>query len=272
MPLKRSSSFPQLKEPAQSLERSKSIGNINSGHSKSSTISTAQAALHFARMSQRNGCSNQRAGYSGSLRPWIPKVPTVSIKLMSELRSQYDAKKGLSDKRVDYIMKAQFGNCGEKSQLVCDYLSRAGLLVFQDFNIVFLWPDDHHFVVLNQNADEKGKFPDSFSDWDENAVVIDAWAGICVAARHYPETWSMMLDTMDAVDYELLGVFYVDDCGERKEVRKWMRANADYWKQMPWINRKFQLYKAPPLHELYRVWNESTGKPEINKFIRVRRI
>ncbi len=222
-------------------------------------MTIAQAALQFARRHQRKGCSNKRAGYSGSTRPWIPRVSSVSMKLIADLRAQYND--NLHD-YVDSIMKAQFGNCLEASYLVCDYLIRAGLLASQDFNIVSLWPDDHIFVVLHQNADEEGQFPFNFSHWNENAVIIDAWMGICVAARHFPEVWCMMLDTMDAVDYELFDCFFDSECNN--VLRKWIRASEAHWKRIPYVNKKFEFNQAPQQMAI-RFWNKREGKPDENR-------
>ncbi len=260
MPIHRSSSFPRLNQPAQSLKRSKSIDHLNSsGHSTSSAISIGQGALQFARRHLRKGCCNLRAGYSGSTRPWIPRTPTVSLKLIQDLRAQCN---GNVHDYVDSVMKAQFGNCGEASYLVCDYLTRAGLLALQDFNRVSLWPDDHSFVVLYQNADEKGLFPFNFSHWNESAVIIDAWMGICVAARHFPEVWCMMLDTMDAVDYELFNYFYDSECNTL--LPKWIRASAAHWKQIPCSNKKIEADNTPRRNAA-RYWNKREGKPDENR-------
>ena len=100
----------------------------------------------------------QRAGYSGSTRPWIPRVPTVSGKLLNDLRAQWNGK--VHHYVVNSVMPAKFGNCVEKAYLVYDYLIHGGLLAPQDIvNLVSFWPDSHVFVVLHQNADEKGSVP-----------------------------------------------------------------------------------------------------------------
>ncbi len=54
--------------------------------------------------------------------------------------------------------------------------------------VVNLVPD-HVCVALGQEPLKDEKFPDDFSDWDPNAVICDAWAGIVCPATEYPKVW-----------------------------------------------------------------------------------
>ncbi|WP_330924343.1 hypothetical protein [Candidatus Sororendozoicomonas aggregata] len=237
MPLDNSAISPRNHTP---LVRSKSVHRLNSTNTHATSI--AQAALRFAKYHMRRGAGNLGAGHVNPVKSWTPCFSSENATLLDKVRQQTAKATNLSN-LIRFIMKGGVGNCGEQSCLVYFYLN-----YLQDnppvCYMVKLSPDDHTFVVLHQHPDEQGLFPKNFSDWDEDAVVIDAWAGICVAARHYPDIWRMTLDTMGAVGIELDTIVSKNN-KEGTEEFKWLVANDPFWRQMLDVNEKYQLGKQP---------------------------
>ncbi|WP_330924344.1 hypothetical protein [Candidatus Sororendozoicomonas aggregata] len=223
-----------------SLVRSKSVHRLNSATTHATSI--AQAALRFARYHTRFGACNLGAGHVNPVKPWTPYFSPANARLLCEIRQQTARATDLCS-YISIIMKGGVGNCGEQACLVHFYLHSLPENPPVCY-MVKLSPDDHTFVVLHQHPDEQGLFPKNFSDWDEDAVVIDAWAGICVAARHYPDIWRMTLDTMGAVGIEL-DTFVSEDGKEGKRKFKWLEANDPFWRQILDVNEKYQLGKQP---------------------------
>ncbi len=227
MPFHRSASFQNLVQSQYGHELD------NAAPQK---LSMAQAALCFANIHTSLGSSNLGVGHLTAIKPWTPCLPdpdVINYMLLSSRPKRANC--GLKD-YVSAITKSQVGNCGEKNILVCYFLLQQATPV--KYHRVFLWPDDHEFVVLSQEPSEQGLFPENFNDWNDDAVVIDPWIGICASARHYPELWRMKLDTMAAVGIELRAPCF--------EKGKWLKANVSSWKNMLDNNQKYTL-RAHPL-------------------------
>lgn len=199
--------------------------------------SIAQAAFRFANVHTSSGCGNIGVGHLSAIKSWTPSLPDADevddiIHASRQKRRKYNFEDYISE-----VKKVQVGNCGEKSKLVCYFLSQQpGPLTYYR---VSLWPNSHGFVVMDQEPSVIGGFPDNFNDWNDQAVIIDPWIGICAPARHYPELWQMKLDTMAAVGIELRTPFY--------EEGKWVRADVSYWKNMLERNKKY----ATVNHDLF---------------------
>lgn len=197
--------------------------------------SIAQAALRFANAHTPLGSGNLGAGHLSAIKPWTPELPDAYraddiIRESREKRKHYPFKDYISE-----VMRCQAGNCGGKSNLVCYFLSQQPNPPIH--HRVSLWPNSHSFVVIGQEPDEEGQFPDNFNDWNDDAVIIDPWISICGPARHYPELWHMKLDTMGAVGIELRSASH--------EQGKWVKANTPYWKNMLENNKKYLSSKLP---------------------------
>ena len=227
MPFHRSASFQNLVQSQYGDE----LGNADPHK-----LSVAQAALRFANTHTSLGSSNLGVGHLTAIKPWTPRLldPDALNNILLSSRLER-ANCSLKD-YVSAVTKSQVGNCGEKNILVCYFLLQQATPVICDR--VLLWPDDHEFVVLNQKPSEQGLFPENFNDWNDDAVVIDPWIGICASARHYPELWRMKLDTMAAVGIELRAPCF--------EKGKWLKANVSSWKNMLDNNQKYAL-RAHPL-------------------------
>ncbi|WP_330924246.1 hypothetical protein [Candidatus Sororendozoicomonas aggregata] len=218
--------------------RSQSINQLCTGSTEPQKLGVAQAALRFANAHTSLGCGNQRAGHLSGIKPWTPELPD-SKKAEKIIVNSRKSRENYFLEEEEYIFEvaqSQAGNCGEKSSLVCFFLSQQpDFLIYHEVSI---WPADHTFVVMNQRPNRKGQFPDNFNDWNEDAVIIDPWLGICGPARHYPELWRMKLDTMAAVGVELSNGYGLIS-------RKWHKANAELWQKMPESNKKFLASKRP---------------------------
>lgn len=212
---------------------------------KQSSTNYAQAALRFASAHTPLGSSNMGVGRLSAIKPWTPNLPDPEAidKVLEDSRDRVKRerrRKGKNYSLDDYVAevaRSQAGNCGEKSILVCYFLSQQPdpLIYYR----VSLWPNDYSFVVMDQKPNIKeGLFPCNFKDWDENAVVIDPWLCICGPARHYPDLWRMKLDTMAAVGIELSN-------GYGSEGRNWLKANSDYWQKVPDVNKKYVTGRTP---------------------------
>jgi hypothetical protein len=82
------------------------------------------------------------------------------------------------------------GNCYEQAILAYDYLhdnlKEAGVTL----DIASLKPPgNHNIVTINQPKNSEGIYPKEFSDWNEDAFVVDPWAKIACPAREYPKEW-----------------------------------------------------------------------------------
>ncbi|WP_330924235.1 hypothetical protein [Candidatus Sororendozoicomonas aggregata] len=208
-------------------------GSVSTGSHK---LSMAHAALRFANAHTPLGCSNQGVGHLDAIHPWTPDLPDSKKAEKIILKSRKKRKNYFFQERVVEIAKSQAGNCGEKSALVCFFLSQQPNRPI--YYRVSLWPADHTFVVINQRPSKEGLFPDNFNDWNDDAVIIDPWVGICGPARHYPELWRMKLDGMAEVGVELSN-------GYGLIKRNWLKANAELWQTMPDRNRKYVANKCP---------------------------
>ncbi len=213
---------------------------------KQSSTNYAQAALRFASAHTPLGGSNMGVGRLSAIKPWTPNLPDPEAidtvlkdsrdRIQREKQRQGEENYSLDD-YVAEVARSQAGNCGEKSILVCYFLSQQPdpLIYYR----VSLWPNDYSFVVMDQKPNIKeGLFPCNFKDWDENAVVIDPWLCICGPARHYPDLWRMKLDTMAAVGIEL-------SYASRERQYNWLKANAGFWKTLLESNKKFVAERRP---------------------------
>ena len=197
------------------------------------TDTAGSAALKFAKAYTPLGPNNQGSGQVAAPKAWTP-VKSVETKTLSKLAidrlKANTPAQGCSMADVlayaQLVMKEKAGNCFEQSALVCLFLSAyPGNLLFR---LVRLQPPaDHIFVAIGQNPGGGGFFPDNFSAWNADAVVVDPWVGICVKARHYPEIWRMKLDVMGAVGEEL-----------PRSAGGWLKANDASWRNAPTVHRK----------------------------------
>ncbi len=226
------------------LHRFTSLQNLIQPHYVHEQVSSAapqqpgigEAALRFANAHTPLGSSNQRVGHLSAMKPWTPQLPDpeVAEEVIDQLRDQ--AFRLSNSEFISEIQRGQAGNCGERCQLVCYFLSQQPDPPI--YYRVTLHPGDHGFVALNQKPTKQGLFPDNFNDWNDDAVIIDPWIGICAPARHYPELWRMKLDTMAAVGIELSN-------GYGPEGRNWLKANSDYWQKVPDVNKKYVTGRTP---------------------------
>ncbi|WP_330924345.1 hypothetical protein [Candidatus Sororendozoicomonas aggregata] len=242
MPLHRSATLPRQRRTRSLLVRSESLHKLESASPCS--YSLAQAALRFAKHHTPRGSANQGAGHVKQAKPWTPYFPPENRALVAQLR--YRRKTEVSganadDKYVELIKEAKVGNCTEQSFLVYYFLLHQHNP--PECHMVSLSPGDHVFVVLNESPNEEYLFPDHFNDWREDAVIIDAWVGICVAARRYPDVWRMTLDTMAAMGIELC-LDTGNDEGSR-DIYQWLEANTPCCRQMLDVNKKYRFGKEP---------------------------
>jgi hypothetical protein len=121
---------------------------------------------------------------------------------IDELRDSWKAKgqapdlKQLAKIIYNYGQEAA-GNCEEYAIVAYDYLSvnLNGALL----DIVKLKdPGDHAFVVINQPKNDNGSYPKCFSEWDENAYIVDPWVKIACPAREYPKEWETKMHKWEA--------------------------------------------------------------------------
>lgn len=229
MPIQRSASL-------QNLVQSQYVHELVS-RAAPQQPSIAQASLRFANVHTSLGSGNIGVGHLSAIKPWTPSLPDADevddiIHASRQKRKKYNFEEYISE-----VKKVKVGNCGEKSNLVRYFLSQQpGPLIYYR---VSLWPNSHCFVVMDQEPSVEGLFPDNFNDWNDQAVIIDSWAGICAPARHYPELWHMKLDTMAAVGIELRTPSH--------EQGNWLKADVPYWKNMLEKNKKYVSAKRPPL-------------------------
>ncbi|MEI7870402.1 MAG: hypothetical protein WCI11_21200 [Candidatus Methylumidiphilus sp.] len=196
--------------------------------------SVAQTALKFAKAYTPLGPNNQSSGQLAPVKPWTPsrspETKMLSNLAINRLKANTPVQGCAMGNVLAYarmVMNERAGNCFEQSALVCLFLS-----VHPDnpyFRLVRLAPPaDHIFVAIGQAPGADGYFPDDFSAWNPNAVIIDPWVGISVKARHYPEIWGMKLDVMGAVGEEL----------PRATGYGWHKANDASWRNAPTAHRK----------------------------------
>lgn len=229
MPLQRSASL-------QNLVQSQYVHEQVSRAAHQQT-SVAQAAFRFANVHTSLGSGNIGVGHLSAIKSWTPSLPDADevddiIHVSRQKRKNCNLEDSISE-----VKKVKVGNCGEKSRLVCYFLSQQpGTLTYYH---VSLWPNNHSFVVMDQEPNVIGGFPDNFNDWNDQAVIIDPWIGICAPARHYPELWQMKLDTMAAVGVELRTPSH--------EEGEWVKADVSYWKNMVERNKKYAAVK----HDLF---------------------
>ncbi len=192
----------------------------------------AQAALKFAKACIPLGTNNQGVGQLSAPKAWNPpraastrQDATLAVNKLKEITP---APGCTMEQVVEYgrqVMKIKAGNCFEQCAAACLYLS--GRVENPQFQLVRLNPPaDHIFLVLDQAPGHDGFFPDNFTNWNANAVVIDPWVSICCKARDYPMLWGMKLDVMAAAGEELAGS------------NGWSKANHATWKSAPTTNRK----------------------------------
>jgi hypothetical protein len=82
------------------------------------------------------------------------------------------------------------GNCYEQSILAYSYLQDNLGMIEIILDIVSLKPPgNHNIVAINQPRNSEGIYPKDFSDWGEDAFVVDPWAKIACPAREYPSKW-----------------------------------------------------------------------------------
>jgi len=195
-------------------------------------ITLAQAALRFAKTCVPLGTNNQGSGQLAAPKTWNPpRTPatrhdaTTAVKL---LKHSAPGQGCSMDEIVAYghqVMKEKAGNCLEQCAVACIYL--AGREENPVFRLVHLSPPgDHIFVVLNQAPDGHGFFPDNFSNWSGNAVIVDPWVSICCKAQDYPMWWKMKLDVMATAGEELAGS------------GGWTKANDAAWRNALTAHRK----------------------------------
>jgi len=200
--------------------------------------SAPQAALKFARAYTPLGPDNQSSGQTAPVKPWTPaRTPAQKqdAKLGVTTLKKIAPTQGCTMTSVfayaREVMKTKAGNCLEQSALVCLFLSKYPSN--PNFRLVALAPPaDHVFVVIDQTPNGLGYFPDDFSAWNPNAVIVDPWVGICVKARHYPEIWRMTLDVMGSVGMEL-----------PRAAGGWQKANDASWRTAPTLYQKLSFTK-----------------------------
>jgi hypothetical protein len=121
------------------------------------------------------------------------------------------------------------GNCLEQSAAATVYLSWQ--MKNGGFNLVYLAsPGDHIFIVIGHAPEAAGRYPKSFAEWNEEAVVCDPWAKIACSAREYPRRWQEKLDKWAGRGLELPRK---SDSGGG-----WMKANDRFWYQAPFEHDK----------------------------------
>lgn len=195
-------------------------------------ITLAQAALKYSKACVPLGPNNQGAGQLAAAKAWnAPRdamTRQAATLAVNSLKNLAPGPGCTMDQIVGYgreVMKHQAGNCLEQCAAACVYL--AGSSENPVFHLVRLNPPaDHIFVVLNQVPAADGFFPDDFSNWNANAVIIDPWVSICCKAVDYPMWWKMKLDVMGAGGEELAGS------------GGWAKASDASWKNAPTAHRK----------------------------------
>jgi hypothetical protein len=121
---------------------------------------------------------------------------------------------------------AGVGNCMEMAAVACGYLS--SVKGAPAFHVCTLSPPaDHVFVVIGQDP-QKGRFPDDFSTWDDEAAVCDPWANIACLANDYPQAWDSKMEKWASRGKEIQGG---EDKGAMALAPKWI-SPAD-WKSLP---------------------------------------
>lgn len=241
------------------LQRSTSLQNLvqfqyvhEASRAAPQQPSIAQAALRFANVHTSSGSGNIGVGHLSAIKPWTPSLPDADevddiICVSRQKRKKYNIEDYVSE-----VKKVQVGNCGEKSKLVCYFLSQQPSPPV--YYRVSLWPNSHNFVVMDQEPGVEGGFPDNFNDWNDQAVIIDPWIGICAPARHYPELWQMKLDTMAAVGIELRAPFHQEG--------DWVKADVPYWKNMLERNKKYATDKHNLFASCLSLFLYSRSKPK----------
>lgn len=195
-------------------------------------LTLAQAALKYAKASVPLGTNNQGVGQLAAPKGWNPPRNPMDRQLatlaVNSLKNTMPGPGCTMAEVVAYgrqVMQQKAGNCFEQCAAACVYLT--GSSEHPQFCLVRLSPPgDHIFLVLDQAPDATGFFPDNFSNWNANAVVIDPWVSICCKARDYPMWWKMKLDVMAAGGEELAGS------------GGWSKANDASWKNAPTMHRK----------------------------------
>ncbi|PWU10868.1 MAG: hypothetical protein C5B47_01555 [Verrucomicrobia bacterium] len=134
----------------------------------------------------------------------------------------------LVNKIYDIISKKKYagGNCAEYSQLAAYHLFQArtnGILEKNTLiDILKLTGDkgDHMFTAVNQPKNSDGSYPKDFSDWNEDAIIVDAWANISCPAREYPQEWAKQMQKWSALGKLVNGesalnqIALLTDCGK----------------------------------------------------------
>ena len=193
-------------------------------------ITLAQAALKYAKSATTNGPNNIGSGQLSAPKSYTPKRDpgermAASASIM-HLKTMAPAKGCAMKDVLDYgrqVAKSGAGNCLEQCAAAAVYLSGQNV---PSFHLVSLAPPaDHVFVVIGQDP-AGGKFPDDFSAWNADAIIVDPWVGICVKAQNYPEVWKMKLEVMGAVGQEM------------SAASGWKKADDAYWKTAPLAHAK----------------------------------
>lgn len=174
-------------------------------------ISLAQGALIYAKMSTPLGTDNKGFGQLSPIQPGAPvrdgDTRIAAMQAVTDVKAFMPPRGCAMDDVLAYgrrVGKHGAGNCLEQSAAAAVYLS--GQADSPYFNLVELEdPGDHIFVVLNQRPDNAGKYPDSFADWDDDAIIIDPWVDLTCKAKHYPAQWKIKLAAFAAVGGELAG-------------------------------------------------------------------